>query len=178
MRQWVLPVPKRLLDFMQRDGVVRNMVLQVIAQTLQPNSPVVQNSARSAWHIAAAAFTQRFGSSLNEHLHFHVCVVDGVFEDVAGVLEAADAASSTGVIFQPATVVNADSVTQVQATLRWRSLRAIVGRGPLDGFEAKEMRACRLSGFSVDASVCIKAHDHPGLERLLHYRARPPFASG
>lgn len=32
------------------------------------------------------------------------------------------------------------------------------------------------SGFSVDAGVCIKAHDRAALERLLRYCARPPFA--
>ncbi|MCW2314259.1 hypothetical protein M2244_004023, partial [Rhodoferax antarcticus] len=32
----------------------------------------------------AGAFIHRFGSSLNGHVHFHVCVVDGVFEEVPG----------------------------------------------------------------------------------------------
>lgn len=32
------------------------------------------------------------------------------------------------------------------------------------------------SGFSVDTSVCIAAHDRAGLERLLRDCARPPFA--
>lgn len=32
------------------------------------------------------------------------------------------------------------------------------------------------SGFSVDAGVCIEAHDGAALERLLRYCARPPFA--
>jgi hypothetical protein len=31
-------------------------------------------------------------------------------------------------------------------------------------------------GFSVDALVCIEGADRPGLERLLRYCARPPFA--
>ena len=31
-------------------------------------------------------------------------------------------------------------------------------------------------GFSVDASVRIEGHDRTGLERLLRYCARPPFA--
>ena len=31
-------------------------------------------------------------------------------------------------------------------------------------------------GFSIDASVHIAAHDRAGLERLLRYCARPPFA--
>ena len=36
---------------------------------------------------------------------------------------------------------------------------------------------CRCEGgFSVDTSVCIAAQDRAGLERLLRYCARPPFA--
>jgi len=46
----------------------------------------------------------------------------------------------------------------------------------LEGFDAKEMLAYRHSGFSVDTSVCIAAHDRAGLERLLRYCARPAFA--
>ena len=46
---------------------------------------------------------QRFDASLNEHVHFHVCVVDAVFEEV--VEQAAG---------------GADAEPQVQATLRQR----------------------------------------------------------
>jgi len=38
------------------------------------------------------------------------------------------------------------------------------------------MLAYKHSGFSVDAGVCIEAQDRAGLERLLRYCARPPFA--
>ena len=38
------------------------------------------------------------------------------------------------------------------------------------------MLAYQHSGFSVDADVCIGAHDRAALERLLRYCARPPFA--
>jgi len=38
------------------------------------------------------------------------------------------------------------------------------------------MLAYLYSGFSVDTSVCTAAHDRAGLERLLGYCARPPFA--
>ena len=38
------------------------------------------------------------------------------------------------------------------------------------------MLAYQHSGFSVDAGVCIQAHDRAALERLLRYCARPPFA--
>ena len=65
---------------MQRDGAVLNMVLRiflrVIAQSLQTHCPGATNADN------AVAFLHRLGSSLNEHVHFHVGVVDGVFEEV------------------------------------------------------------------------------------------------
>ena len=97
-------------------------------------------------------------------MHFHVCVVDGVFEEVPGI------------IFHPASAIDATAVAQVQTDLRRRILRAFVGRGLLESLEAKEMLAYKHSGFSVDAGVCIEAHDRAALERLLRYCARPPFA--
>ncbi len=66
-------------------------------------------------------------------------------------------------------------VTQVQAALRRRILRAFVGRGLLESFEAKEVLAYKHSGFSVGTSVRIEANDRAGLERLQRYCARPPF---
>jgi hypothetical protein len=51
--------------------------------------------------------------------------------------------------------------------LRRRILRAFVGRGLLESIDAKEMLAYQHSGFSVDAGVCIEAHDRAALERLL-----------
>ena len=128
---------------MQRDGAVLSMVLRiflrVIAQTLQTHSPGAAHMDKAGLHIGAIAFIHRFGSSLNEHVHFHVCVVDGVFEEVEGEgdADATPRISSPGVIFH-----------------------AAIGIG----------------GFSVDAGVCIEAHDRAALERLLRYCARPPFS--
>lgn len=114
VRQWVLSVPQRLRYFMQRDGVVLNMVLRiflrVIAQSLQSRSPGAAQVDKAALHIGAVAFIHRFGSSLNEHVHFHVCAVNGVFEVVAGSTDVdvdvdvdVDLQSSpTSVIFHPA----------------------------------------------------------------------------
>ena len=67
-------------------------------------------------------------------------------------------------------------MAQMQADLRRRILRAFVGRGLIESCDAKEMLAYQHSGFSVDASVRIEAQDRAGLERLLRYCARPPFA--
>ena len=182
VRQWVLSVPKRLRYFMQRDGAALNMVLRiflrVIAQSLPANCPGAASADKAALHIGAVAFIYRFGSSLNGHVHFHICVVDGVFEEVPGQGDAdTDAQSSSpGIVFHPASAIDEAAVAQVQADLRRRILRAFVGRGLLESCDAKDMLAYQHSGFSVDAGVCIQAHDRAALERLLRYCARPPFA--
>ena len=180
VRQWVLSVPKRLRYFMQRDGAVLNMVLRiflrVIAQSLQSHSTGACQVDKAALHIGAIAFIHRFGSSLNQHVHFHVCVVDGVFEEVPGQGDADAQSSPPGIVFHPASAIDETAVAQVQADLRRRILRAYVGRGLLESCDAKEMLAYQHSGFSVDAGVCIEADDRAALERLLRYCARPPFA--
>jgi hypothetical protein len=61
--------------------------------------------------------TPKLCSSLNAHVHFHVRVVDGVFEEVAGI------------VFHPASAIDETAVAQVQTDLRRRILRAFVGRG-------------------------------------------------
>lgn len=109
-------------------------------------------------------------------MHFHVCVVDGVFEEVAGDADTDAKSSPPGVIFHPASGIDKVVMARAQATLRRRILRAFVGRGLLETCDAKGMLAYQQSGFSVDSGVCIQAHDRTGLERLLRYCARPSFA--
>lgn len=103
-------------------------------------------------------------------------MVDGVFEAVAGVVDAAPTASRVGTIFHAASGIDAAAVAQVQASLRRRILCAFVGRRLIGQADAKDMLAYQHSGFSVNAGVYIEAHDRAALERLLRYCARPPFA--
>jgi hypothetical protein len=102
--------------------MVLRIFLRVIAQGLQSNSYGAANADKAALHIGAVAFIHRFGSSMNEHVHFLVCVVDGVFEEVAGDADVQVAAP--GVVFHTASGIDGDTVFQVQATLRRRILRA------------------------------------------------------
>jgi hypothetical protein len=79
--------------------------------------------------------------------------------------------------FYPAKPFSADFIAQVQQTVRRRLLRAFVKRGYIDSEDAKTMQSyVHSGGFSVDASVRIGQNDRQGLERLLRYCARPPFA--
>jgi hypothetical protein len=65
----------------------------------------------------------------------------------------------------------------VQAQVRQRILRAFVRRGLIGKGDRDEMTGWEHGGgFSLDASVCIGGDDRAGLERLLRYCARPPFA--
>jgi hypothetical protein len=147
--------------------MVLRIFLRVIAQSLPSNCPGAAQVDKAALHIGAVAFIHRFGSSLNGHVHFHVCVVDGVFEQVPGDADAAPPAAPPGIVFHPASAIDETAVAQVQADLRRRILRAFVGRGLIEKADAKEMLAYQHSGFSVDAGVCIEADDRAALERLL-----------
>jgi hypothetical protein len=161
--------------------MVLRIFLRVIAQSLQAHSTGAAQVDKAALHIGAIAFIHRFGSSLNGHVHFHVCAVDGVFEEVAGQGDAdadADAQSSPPcIIFHSASAIDETAVAQVQTDLRRRILRAFVGRGLLESCDAKDMLGYQHSGFSVDAGVRIESHDRAALERLLRYCARPAVTS-
>lgn len=171
VRQWVLAVPKRLRYFLQTDaalqGAVLQILLRVVERCLRELSPGCSTSAR----IGAVAFIHRFGSSLNEHVHFHCCIIDGVFDPTADTDEA------ESVAFHAACGLDALTIADVQALVRKRVLRAFVRRDLIDQSDADEMGGWEHDGgFSVNASVCIEGTDRPGLERLLRYCARPPFA--
>ena len=102
--------------------------------------------------------------------------MDGVFQPAANIGDAADAADA-GVDFHAATELDATSIAQVQTQVRQRILRAFVRRGLIDKCDGDEMMGWEHGGgFSLDASVYIQGTDRAGLERLLRYCARPPFA--
>jgi hypothetical protein len=123
---------------------------------------------KAAQHIGAVAFIHRFGSSLNGHVHFHVCAVDGVFEEVPGHAD----------LLIPAFHVLSTRPLWLRCRLPCANASCAPSWavGLLESCDAKEMLGYQHSGFSVDAGVCIEAHDRAALERLLRYCARPPFA--
>jgi hypothetical protein len=167
VRQWVLAVPKRLRYFLQRDAVLQGTVLRiflsVVERSLRQHSPGCSESAR----IGPVAFIHRFGSSLNEHVHFHCCVIDGVFEPAV----APDDAPS--VSFHAALELDEAAFADVQARVRTRVLRTFVKRGLIAKDDADEMGGWEHGGgFSLDGSVRIEGADRMGLERLLRYCAR------
>ena len=70
------------------------------------------------------------GSALNEPVHFHCVVIDGVFE--------AGPDSEKAVYFWEAALTDAD-IQWVQAQVRQRVLRGLTSQGYLDRDDAKDM---------------------------------------
>jgi hypothetical protein len=168
VRQWVLSVPKRLRPHLAGDaalaGAVLRIFLRVIERALRDG---VRGPLPAEARCGAVSFLHRFGSGLNPHPHFHLAVTDGLF--VRG--------SSGELDFRTATELDAHAARDLTPILQERILRLYVRRGILLPAEAADMRGWRgTGGFSVDGSVRIAAHDRAGLERLLRYCARPPFA--
>lgn len=154
VRQWVLSVPRRLRYFLQNDPKALNaalrIFLRVIERSLRQHCPSAAGIDKI--HIGACAFIHRFGSSLNTHVHFHICAIDGVFEMVPATDGAQGKDALPGVHFHTASGLDGPAIAQVQSKTRRRILRAFVQRGLIDSDDAKEMVAHQHGGgFSVDA---------------------------
>lgn len=167
VRQWVLSLPKRLRPYLHHNpdvaGAVLRIFLRAIRTTLRSASPGAPHDAR----LGAVSFLHRFGSSLNPHFHFHLVVLDGVFAQVP----------DGTVRFYEATRLDEHHWLGLQRVVQRRVLRYFRTRGLLDEADAEGMLAWQGSGgFSIDAAVRIQGDDRAGVERLLRYCARPPFA--
>jgi hypothetical protein len=129
------------------------------------------SDARARARFGAVSFIHRFGSSLNRHVHYHCCIIDGVFEPV----EEADNGPQA-VRFRAAAELTPEALTTITDQVRTRVLRWFARSGLIERDDVREMLAWESSGFSLDAAVRVGAQDRAGLERLLRYCARPPFA--
>ena len=168
VRQWVLSVPKRLRPFLHHNPAIAGAVLRIFLRAIRTTLRHASPGAGPGAQIGAISVLHRFGSSLNAHFHFHVCVIDGVFsEDPEGSVQ-----------FHEATHLTASDWDELQQTVRHRVLRYFHCHGLLERHVTDDMLNWQASGgFSIDASVHIPARDRAGgLERLLRYCARPPFA--
>jgi hypothetical protein len=103
----------------------------------------------------------------NPHPHFHLAVTNGLFAR----------GHDDALTFHPAGRLDAANARSLTPIVQGRILRLYVRRGLLTRDEADDMLRWRgTGGFSLDGSVRVAAHDRAGLERLLRYCARPPFA--
>ena len=178
VRQVVLSVPKRLRPFLHHRPRTASAVLHILLRALQATLREACPTAPATASFGAVSFLHRFGSSLNPHFHFHLVVVDGLFEKVEGDT-AQDPAThpETHLRFHEATALTHELLEGLQHTMRNTGPPTHVRHGLLEPHDARDMLGWEHGGgFSLDGSVRIEATDRVGLERLIRYCARPPFA--
>jgi hypothetical protein len=144
---------KRLRYHLPHDREALNSAPRIfvdeIERHLRAHCPAAGQNARAG----TVTFIHRFGSLLNLHTHFHVCVTDGVFEpDPPGRAR-----------FYAVDEVDAKDAEAVQGQVRRRILRAFVHRGILDKHDFRDMEQCdHGGGFSLDATVRIAVSGRHG----------------
>ncbi len=161
-RQWVMSFPMRIRHYLENHKTLQTVlkiVVDEIRQTLIACSPNVLKP-----QIGAISFIQHFGNTLNYHPHFHIIFADGVFS------------GEDGLQFHEAALTQ-DDVADTQERIQKRVLKYFYKQGFYEKDEMLKMLSYETSGFSLNASVKVEAWDKDGLERLIRYCARPPFAS-
>ena len=126
VRQWVLAVRKRLRYFLQHDSEALGAVLHIFLRVIEVR--LRQRSGCAHGRLGAVSFVQRFGSALNAHVHFHCCVIDGVFA----------VGEDEQVHFAEAAALTPEDLAAVQQQVRARVLRWFARAGPLDPADARE----------------------------------------
>ena len=172
-RQWVVTFPKRVRYFLHEPrhaSAALRLVHRAMEATIRRASPGAPRDAR----VGVVSFIQRFGSSLNPHLHLHDVATDGVF---AWAGEESVDGDAREVEFFEATGLTDRDVEALTETIRRRVLRYLVRQDLLDDGDAEEMLQWQgHGGFSVHADTRVEAWDRLALERLVRYCARPTFS--
>lgn len=165
VRQWVLSFPKRLRYFLHHHARLVNPVLRIFLAEVEAALRSCSPDAPSGARFGAVTFVHRFGSALNANLHFHCCVIDGLFS-----------VTEEGLRFHPAFLTET-AIARVQQQTRRRVLKLFERRAVLPEEATELMLGWDPSGgFSLHAEVWVPAGDRAGLERLIRYCARPIFA--
>ncbi len=163
-RQWVCVLPKRLRYFVHRDARLPGEISRILAETL---TAFYRGRCRAPKDAAPAQFhgLQRFGSSVNLHLHDHAVVSDGVFSLKNGVLR-----------FHRAPPPSASEVAALIEGLRHAILRRMLRLRAVPEATIASLLSWPHSGFCLDAGTLVEAADRSGLERLLLYVLRPALS--
>jgi hypothetical protein len=161
-RQYVLTIPKRLRWFVNQNVALPGELSRILAREIE--LLLRQRTAGSA--AAQIHFIQRAGRSLNLHPHVHAVVSEGRFSLEQGLL-------GPRLKFHAAAAPSQRDIELMTESLRRKILRRLRRLCAIPADLAQKMLAWPNSGFSLHAKVFVPAGDREGLERLLHYCAKP-----
>ncbi|MBK5967423.1 MULTISPECIES: transposase [Thiorhodovibrio] len=69
-------------------SAVLRILMRIIELHLRESSSVSGRSVSAQARFVAVSYIHRFGSSLNRYVHYHCCVIDGVFDPLEQDAEA------------------------------------------------------------------------------------------
>ena len=206
-RQYVLSLPYALRFKMAYSADATSVVLGAFISAI--NSDLRRRARKrklGGWlQTGSLTVVQRFGSSLNLNVHFHVIAMDGVYAEQ----------SDESLLFHPLPAPSDEDIARVaravcrkvtrylgqltgedkdQLTLDHlanASVQGLVATGPRRGCRVLHLggtsedaevaimgkRCADVAGFNVHANVRVSANDRDGLEHLCRYLARPPIAN-
>jgi hypothetical protein len=146
VRQWVIPLPKRLRGFLadrpRAVAALTKIFLDEIERSLCAAAGVTGDAATPASvrpRLGGVSFLHRFGSALNRHVHLHACVTDGVFRPAAD-----DAGCDAPPAFLPARPINQADLAALTERVRRRLVR---------WFRLQRLLAAAEASASVSRSV-------------------------
>jgi hypothetical protein len=84
LRQWVLSLPFALRFLLATDPAALTLVLGAVYRAISGFLLKQAGLTCATGHTGAVTLIQRFGSSLNLNIHFHMIFVDGVYLPVEG----------------------------------------------------------------------------------------------
>ena len=113
VRRWVLSMPKRLRYFLEHEPVAASAVLHILLRVIEAHLRRSCPEASARARFGAVSLVHRFGASLNRHLHYHCCILDGVFDPI----------EEGAVQFRQASVLAPEQVAVIEAQVRRRALR-------------------------------------------------------
>lgn len=164
-RQWVLVVPKRLRYFINHNPALAGELSKLFAREI--NRFLCRNNVGIPTQLH---FIQRFGGSLNLHIHVHAVVSDGVFNLKTNALGQRELA------FTQVACPAAEQLAAIVTAVRKKLIRRVSEVSGLGQETAANLLSWKNSGFSIHEEVNIKAWDRNGLERLVGYCARPALS--
>jgi hypothetical protein len=207
-RQYVLSLPYALRFKMAYSADATTVVLGAFISAINSDlrRRAHKRKLRGRLQTGSLTVVQRFGSSLNLNVHFHVVGMDGVYaeqpngsmlfhplpapsdEDIARVARAV-CRKVTRYLGQ---LTGEDKAQQLTLDhLANASVQGLVATGPRRGCRVLRLggtgedaeaailgkRCAEVAGFNVHANVRVGANDRVGLEHLCRYLARPPIAN-
>ena len=199
IRQWVLSLPFELRIAAARDprlvAACDRILFEATSRWMRDRLAMPDGRA------GAVTFVQRFGGSLNLHVHFHVMVLDGLFtrtnKDAPPVFVPAPSPTTIDLINVLARIRIAvekwiaahageaaprqsDALAGCARVATQRGLFAEIDSSALPGEDdathGTGKKSASLDGFNLHAAVRIGPDDDVARERLVRYCARPAFA--